>query len=136
MFNCAACLKSVGPKISPLRIITGTRAVSYHNEYYREDELGRKQLIKVDSLGEEITGEEKVCPDCAGVKPVVSSHIVIGGQSPREKEAPPMRVALVACAINSLLDTLDHGNKGAKQAASNTVPLIKGFVELNKEFVF
>lgn len=65
MFNCQLCKETIGPKVHANRVITETRNVEYHNEFYREDDWGNKQKHEVDSRGTEIVKEVLACGPCA-----------------------------------------------------------------------
>lgn len=137
MFNCSVCKESVGPGISPIHVVTGTRAISYHNEFEREDEWGNKELVKVDSVGTEITGEALVCPPCAKVEaPTGSATTVKGAYSFQEKQADQFKVKLIAGAIASALSRIEHSSKRAKHDVEIVVPQIKEYVDTHKDLVF
>jgi len=137
VFNCTYCGNSFGPKISPVHVVTGVRPAAYHNEFYREDEWGNRELVKVDSTGTEITGESLACNGCAKVEsPVANGLIVIGGKTFQEKQADPLRVKFIASAIDRMLTRLEHKSKRAKRDTETVVPSIKQFVDENKGFVF
>lgn len=137
MFNCSVCKHSIGPKISPIHVTTGTRPIAYHNEYYREDSWGNKELVKVDSLGTEITGEALVCPSCAGVEQSAGGKTIVRGAfSFQEKLAEPLRVKFVGCAVDSAIDRVSHKSQRAKQDTETVVPAIKDYLDVNKDLVF
>src|SRR4051812_47333344 len=131
----------IGPRVKPVRVPTGQRAVSYHNEYFVEDEWGNAVPKQVDSIGQEITAEVNVCPDDArehyGIEaPARSSVEVVGGKSYKEKLAEPMRVKLVSAVVHSALDRVNHDSVRAKADCMIVVPGIKSFVDDNPKFVF
>lgn len=137
MFKCQVCGEPQPAKVSPVRVVVHARAKEYHNVFYREDEYGNRQKHEVHSQGHESVREINTCNVCAQVKESVpSTTTVIGARSFQEKPAPPMRVALVACAIDSMLARLSNNTKRAKQETETVVPGIKQFVDANKQFVF
>ena len=137
MFNCISCKSPVGPNVSPIRRVTGTRNVEYHNEFYREDEWGTKRKVEVDSVGSEITGEELLCPDCAKEDSRAPNSVkVIGGNSFQEKLATPLKVLLLATVVQSMLDRLEHGSVRAKQDTETVIPSVKAYVDANPKLVF
>lgn len=135
VFNCAACKQSIGPKISPIKAVSGTRTKEYHNEYFVEDEWGNKEKKEVDSVGTEITGERLVCPTCAQLDVPAAKPITVVGGSFREKPADTFTQKLISVAIQNMLERLTHQSKRAKRDAEATVPNIKRFVDDNKELV-
>ncbi len=58
MFICHNCQKPVGPKVSPVRVVESTRAMTYT----RKDAEG----IPVTSSGSEIVREINLCRSCVG----------------------------------------------------------------------
>lgn len=143
MFNCYQCGKTIGPRIKPQTIITDVRTTQYHNEFFVEDELGNRELRKVDSVGREIVHEIKVCDADAAFllgleyteptpKPVTVKH------PPRNQElvAKPFTTALIAVAVHNALDKLGHESKRAKADGMLVVPLIKRFTDANPKFIF
>jgi hypothetical protein len=136
VFNCQLCKETVGPKISPVRVVTEARPAEYHNEFYREDEWGNREKHEVDSQGREIVHEVIVCPTCAKEEPIKASTQVVGGRTFREKDAPPLRVKFIASVIDGMLRRLNDKGKRAKQDTEFVVPNIKSFVDANKELVF
>ncbi len=140
MFTCAVCLKAIGPKIRPVRVVTGTRPTTYHNEFYREDEWGNKEKKEVDSTGSEITGEEMFCPADArqagyDVRNETPSVIVVG-RSFEEIQAAPIRAKLIAQIVNNAVDRVNHGTVRGDRDSMVAIPLIKWFVENNKDYQF
>lgn len=137
MFTCSSCKKTVGPNISPSKKVIGTRPTAYHNEFYREDQWGKRTLVKVESQGDEILGETLLCPDCSGEPPQVGSSVqTIGGRSFEEKLSPPMKVKLIANVVQGMLHRLGHSSKRAKSDTETVVPNIKQYVDHNKDLVF
>lgn len=75
MFKCDYCSGDVGPRV-PLRLMTvpgEERNVEYHNTVVRVDDRDREYEEEVHTKGKEITAEYKVCPVCAGMKPVIEA---------------------------------------------------------------
>lgn len=143
MFNCAICKETSAPGVKPATAVTSIRKVEYHNEYIVEDEWGNKEKREVDSVGTEIVHEEKICPECAAraykvdlqasSKPSVERS---GVRSFQEKLADPMRVTLIACAVHSALDRLNHDSKRAQKDCEIVVPAVKRFTDHNPKFLF
>jgi hypothetical protein len=141
VFNCAICKETSAPGVKPATSVTGIRKVEYHNEYVVEDEWGNKEKREVDSVGTEIVHEEKICPQCAARaydvqapnKPSVERS---GAHSFQEKPADPMRVTLIACAVHSALDRLNHDSKRAVKDCEVVVPAVKRFTDHNPKFLF
>lgn len=143
MFICDQCKTVVGKKTSAVRIVLQTRDREYHNEFQRWDEEKDKYVeAETDSTGWETVKECKVCPDCAepfGIPKRVVRPAERKGYTFEEKLPVPMRIPLVAVAVHNTLERLGHAekeNKRAKRDCTVSVPLIKGFVDNNKEYVF
>lgn len=136
MFKCAACKEVSAPRVSPVKLVIGTRPVSYHNEFYREDEWGNKELHKVDSTGTEIVGEVLVCPKCVNQQPAIQSALtIIGARSYQEKLAEPMHVKMFAAVLEAARTRFTHQTKRGQQDVAIAVPLIKYFADENKGLV-
>jgi hypothetical protein len=146
MFTCSVCLKTIGPNIKPIRVITGIRLTSYHNEYFIEDEWGNRQKREVDSNGSEITGEDFVCPadglqlgaDVPNQKKSNVIPILLGKPVFQEPLAPALRCKLIAVVANVALDQANRTNssKRTKQAIAVSIPLIKWFADNNTGYTF
>lgn len=142
MFTCQQCGKTSEPKVSPVNVVTQTRPVSYVNEFEREDENGRVHKHVTESVGWEIVKEHKVCPTCAepfGIVNVPRRSAPAPVNTFHEKEPDAFTQPLIASVVQRLLDRLQHREKGYKRATRDcelAVPLIKGFVDANKEYVF
>jgi hypothetical protein len=142
MFICQKCKTPSAPCASPVPVIMATRNVEYHNEYYIEDDFGNRKKQEVDSRGWEIAKEVKVCRICAkefGLdipEPKVEKPYV---RAFEEKLAPAFKIPLVATVVHNALERLtasEAGNKRAGEDCKTSIPLIKGFVDNNKEYVF
>jgi hypothetical protein len=141
VFVCAVCKENIGPYVKPIKVITSTREVSYHNEYFVEDEWGNKEKREVDSRGTEITGEILVCPTDAkeyyGIEqPPGNSVEHRGGRGFQEKLADPLQVKLIANVVHTALDRVRQKSKRAAQDSMVAVPLVKQFTDENKGLVF
>lgn len=139
MFRCGNCVENVAPAVKPIVLVTGTRLTEYHNEYFREDEWGNKEKVKVDSVGTEIVKEVKLCLLCAndvfGME-VAETKPLVPRKNIDFQEPQPDRFTrpLIDIALNNWLDAL-NGNKRAKLQAEGVGPLIKEFIENNKSLV-
>lgn len=142
MFICQKCKRIVEPHVSPVGVVLQTRPVSYHNEFTRKDDLGRVKHLETDSVGWEILQETHVCPECAeplGVsrpklQPRCDNNKVFQEKLPERFTQP-----LIGFVVQRLLDRLAHREKGYKRATRDCevgVPLVKGFTDRNKEYVF
>jgi hypothetical protein len=136
VFNCSVCSAAVGPRVKPVRTVTGIRRVEYHNTFTVEDEWGNEEQKEVDSAGTEITGEALVCAQCAGEKESVQPSLTVtGARSFSEKLPDPLRVPFISCAIQSALEGLGDGaSRRKRRAAESAVPLLKHFTDTNKNF--
>lgn len=139
MFDCDVCGATSDSKEKPVQIVSRTRQVQYHNEFWREDEYGKRQKHEVDSFGSEIVKESKMCRECANdygieVPPVRPKQEYL----PKFQETlvPPDKNPLIKTVVHNALDRLGHKGKRAKQDCSVIVPGIKEFIDRNKEFVF
>ena len=131
------CSTVVGPSISGNKVVTGTRYQAYHNEFYVEDEWGNKELKKVDSVGTEITGEQLVCNQCAGVEGEAKQlSIPFAKWGFQEEPADSLHVKLAAVMGYNALDRLGHKSPRAKRDVAVSIPILKQFVDLNKDFTF
>jgi hypothetical protein len=136
VFNCSICKESIGPGISPIKVVTGIRNVAYHNEFEREDEWGGKQKVEVDSTGTEITSEVLMCPGCGLADPVIGNQTsIIGARSFEEKLAPPFTVSLIAGAVASVHDRLGHNTKRAERDGFAVIPSLKAYLDAHKDTV-
>jgi hypothetical protein len=134
MFNCAVCEEAIGPNVKPIRIVTDTRAASYHNTFYTEDDYGNKQRHDVDSIGHEIVTEIAVCPDDAE-KFGIAKPVLKGGPKAaykfEEKQAEPFAPLFGATVVHNALERTNHDSKRAKRDLQLVIPMIKAFVDAN-----
>ena len=139
MFECSVCVKFIGPRVKPVIVPSGTRAVSYHNEFFVEDEYGNKEKREVDSVGTEILGESKVCPECAALQGLSASPRFATRTSHakfEERMADPLRPMLAAVVVHNALDRVNQDQKRAQADSQVAVPLVKFFVDNNPKLVF
>lgn len=143
MFRCAVCGELSKPKEKPIRVVTGTRRVSYHNEFQVEDEWGNKRKQEVDSEGDEIEGEILVCKADAkhyGVELTNqprNSVIILGAHTFEEPLVPQLHRPLIDVAVhNTLHHRLEHKSKRADKDNRTSIPLVKFFTDHNPKFKF
>lgn len=137
MFNCSVCDKSIGPRVKPVRVVTGTRPTNYHNEYYVEDEWGNRELCKVDSNGMEITGEALLCPEDGEKFGLVAPHqkkIVEPIRKNEEPLVPQFKQPIIMCMLVNALDRTLHNSKRAVADCEVAIPMVKQFVDNNPKF--
>lgn len=101
MFTCATCQKSVGPKVSPIRIVVHSRVRTYENETAD----GIKQ-----SIGGEIEREENICPKCLG-QDVRTQVVKVDHPLQDEPLAPGYKLSMAALALGNSMDRSKHNTK-------------------------
>lgn len=141
MFNCAVCREAIGPRIKPINIVTEVASKEYHNEFFTEDELGNRELHKVDSVGKEIMTEIKICQKDAEIlfgEKFPEPKLLTSKPSVRNQElqAATFKTALAAVVVHNALERLNHRSKRAKADGMLVVPMIKSFVDANPKFIF
>jgi len=134
VFRCEVCSIVVGPKVKANKVVNGIRHVEYHNEFYVEDEYGVKELKKVDSIGTEITGETLACDRCAGVEVQPEGATVLWKSQYQEKVAEPLHVKLAAVTGCKAIARASHKGTRAKRDIALAIPIVKKFIDENKDF--
>lgn len=137
MFNCSVCKQSIGPKVSPIHITTGVREQIYHNTKVVLDEYDREHTEEIHSNGMEIIGQVLVCPPCNGEQMSEPAKVTLKRlvfEEPLPKD--PLRPTLAYLFIENALKRNEQASKRAKADFQVAVPLVKQFLDRNKEFTF
>jgi len=136
MFICATCKQPVGPSVSPIPVIVETRAQEYDNIRIELDEYERETKIPVHSVGTEIVKQISVCPPCYNLPMPVKEQTPLGPTFYQEKLPEPLRLPMLGFVVSSALDRINHNTKRSQRDSAVAVPMVKHFVDNNKNFVF
>jgi hypothetical protein len=80
-----------------------------------------------------------MCSECADVTPVgtATARALFGKPEFREREAPGFKTPIASVVVHNTLTALSPDNRendGLRKIAGNTVPMIKEFLDNNKNF--